>query len=131
MDRYYTVTLKPNTKSLQGNMQLLREHYLNMLDIVGGQTEELTFEKVDSKGLHLHSLIKCPYIASKYNISKALAGYHLHLKVISKKADQQTVKDTWCRYIHKERSDADRFYNVFGNMFPLDEIYNAEDAQAK
>jgi len=122
-DRYYTVTLKPNTKALQGSMSLLRTAYTQMLDVVGGQTEELTFEKVDTKGLHLHALIKCPYIKSKYNISKVMVGYHLHLKVINKKADQQTVKDTWCRYIHKERSDSERFYNVFGNMFPLEELH--------
>jgi len=50
-------------------------------------------------------------------------GYHLKLKVINKKTNQQTGKDTWCRYIHKERSDSERFYNVFGNMFPLEELY--------
>lgn len=122
--RFYTITLKPVLKNYKGDKEALTGAYTDMLTIIDGQTEQLTFEKVGTPELHLHALISCRQITQvshKY-IMRILFGYHLHKKIISKKADQQSVKDTWLRYIHKERSDADRFYNVFGNMFPLEEL---------
>lgn len=122
-DRYYTLTLKPVQKEYKGNMLYLRASYLQLIDIVGGQTEEFTFEKVDTPMLHLHALIRCPYIKSKYHIAKLLPGYHIHMKVIVKNANQEQILNKWKLYITKERSDSDRYTDVFGNMFPLEELY--------
>jgi len=121
--RYYTITLKPNTKSLKGDMKSLRLAYVTLLEVVGGQTEEIQFEQVDTDGLHLHALIKCPFIKSKYYISKSLVGYHLHTKIIKLTANKEQIKTTWNLYTQKEKSDSERYHAVFGNMFPLEELY--------
>jgi len=131
--RYYTVTIKPTCKAYKGNQLILAGAYQDLLSIVNGQTEEITYEKVGTSGLHLHALIKCEKISSSshYQIMKLLHGFHFYKKIVSKTANHQTVIDTWKRYIHKERSDSDRFYNVFGNQFPLEELYEAGEIATK
>lgn len=121
-NRFYTLTLKPSLSLYKGDMQELEKAYQQLLDIVGGLTIDKSIEKVGSDACHVHAMISCPYIKNKNMIKEYLLGYHYYLNIVRKNATQN-VHEIWTQYIRKERNDSDRFTEVFGNMFPLEDLY--------
>lgn len=120
--RHYTITIKPTLNSLKGDMTALGRAYLDVLNYVNGETVEQSIEKQGTKSCHIHAMIRCPFIKDKTAVSHQVVGYHIHLRIVRKNS-LHTVQETWVRYINKEKNDSERFNLVFGNMFPLEDLY--------
>jgi len=117
--RYYTLTMKPSLKQYKGNVAKLREEYLRLLDAVGGDTVHFVLEKQNTTAVHIHSMIKCPYIKDKRYIGRFISGYHYNLNLVRREKEGD-VEQVWLKYISKEKSDSEIYHKVFGNMFPDD-----------
>lgn len=113
-ERYYTLTIKPTAKWARGDrIELFMA--LNLIEnILDAFTIFSECEKEGTPALHLHALIRCPYIKDKTIIRQNLYGYHTHLDIVRKGKD---IEDIWKLYINKEVSDSERYHKVYGNMF--------------
>lgn len=120
--RQYTVTIKPVAKHLKGDMYELGLAIKKLIDVTLTTSYDIEYELKGTPSLHCHMLIQCPYIKSKKVISYYLLGYHLHLSIIHKSKNMAEIKDLWYRYIKKEQSDAQRFYELYGNQLVLNDM---------
>lgn len=120
--RYYTLTLKPSLRAFMGDRKALNDAYIDLLLIVGGETEKIKIEKMGTQGEHIHALIRCPFINNKSTVSKMLIGFHTHMEVIRKNREDE-IPQIWALYINKEQSDSTKYHSAYGDMFPLDELY--------
>jgi hypothetical protein len=111
--------MKPTLRSYKGDIKLLEQNYGEVLTILGGTTEHKVYEKRGTDKLHIHALISCPYIQHKEILSKYIMGYHYHLEIVRK---NKNVEEVWLAYLGKERSEAEKFHFVYGNMFPLEDL---------
>lgn len=112
--RYYTLTVKPVLSIFKGDKHRLQESIQYLLDDVRGQIHYIRFEKENTKSLHAHLLIRCPYIANKSLIR--CTGYHTNFTIIRKKNENESIQN-FQRYLQKELSDSDQFAECNGNAF--------------
>lgn len=117
--RLYTFTMKACMDCFKGNKELLKLNFTAYLSAIGGTQEQLVFEDEGKRNIHLHALIRCPYIKDKSHYAKLFKGWSTHCEIIKAK-DEDMSKYIWFNYINKyvaNISDSDRIYECFGNMF--------------
>lgn len=114
-ERLYTVTIKPTATAYKSKHQLdtWAERYVNR---VQGNVLMYSFEKMGTNRVHLHMLLQCPIIYNKAEIAKGFKGFHIHAELIRKNREDESIY-SWERYINKEASDSEFYWDKFGNMF--------------
>lgn len=117
-NRYYTLTVKACANEHKGNPKLLMNKFLSVIADMGATKFEYQIEHQGKPTEHFHALVTCPYIQNKMLISKQskYTGFRIQFDVIRKEHEDDVI-DQWRRYIKKELSDADRYYQIYGNMF--------------
>lgn len=116
--RYYTCTLRPAHNGLKSMKEINHALYIIQKSYEPFTFVEQSFEKCGTDAVHFHGLIKMPYLKSKVQFNRLVKGFHTHLKVIRRDKEDQ-IAYIWHRYINKERSDSDNYYEENGNVFPL------------
>lgn len=117
--RYYTVTIKPVSKALKGNFKILKGAIETFLDATHTSDYNIVYEDEDTINVHAHLLVKCPKIHDKRSIVKYIGGYHLHTRIVPKNSDKYAILAIWHKYTHKTSSDADQYFEQYGNVFDL------------
>lgn len=115
--RKYTVTIKPASRYVKGDLQSLKNAVYDFSCFCSGDVDHVEYEKLNTHRVHAHLLLTCPYITNKASFKKFFGDYHIHTKIISKKCDEQQILDIWLNYIKKEKSTSKQYYEIYGNMF--------------
>lgn len=118
-ERFYCFTLKASANNYKGNKKLLDEQFELYLDMVGGIADDVVYECEGTSNVHLHALIRCPYIKNKVTLAKKLYGFSPYSEII-RKDELAMIKYIWFNYTHKNVktiSDSSRYTECFGNMF--------------
>lgn len=114
--RKYTFTIKPSYNQYKGNLERLLKNFLEYLGRINTLQYQFSIEYEGTDNVHIHALIECPIIKDKARAAHYAFGYHVQANLIRTK-DEDNIVALYKLYMLKEKSDSERIYSVYGNLF--------------
>lgn len=114
--RLYCVTIKAVSTLNKGSKSKLNETLFTFRNRVQGTIKNISYEKADTPGLHVHFLMESPLIQNKKHVTSAFKGWHFNCQLVRQKDEDEAISN-WDRYINKEKSDSEYYWSKYGNMF--------------
>lgn len=114
--RCYLLTMKASFSQYKGDEEMLMRQFLLYLARIATEKYEYNVEDEGTNNVHIHAIVYCPYIADKARQAKKSFGYRI-FNVLQRKGTEEKAVTQYQLYINKEKSDSEKIYKIYGNLF--------------